>query len=437
MRWACALVLVGLAAGCRFTVRAVDITGGSDLASTGDMAQPVFNDMGVCLCPAGCATSPTPHCKALQPTGPVSASDYDQPGLLGVVVPGMTVTFNTDTGEISGPVTRPAGANVIGGIGFRVAAQAGGPSVGVFSVARFTLADGATMTFTGQNAFALASAGPVEIDGTVDAGCAAGNKPGPGGYAGGAMGTPNGAGMGGGTAGTGDGTLAGGGGGGGYGDIGGSGTGIGSNAGVIWGDLTPATFLLAGGAGGGAGGNNGGAGGAGGGAVQISANDEITVAGKITVGGCGGQGMVKKGGGGGGGAGGAIVLEGARVTLAAAAVLAANGGGGGGGDNGKTGTDGQPSVMAAPGGMGMGMGAAGGAGGASNGMPGQHRTQGGSTPLTAALKFGGGGGGGCGRIAVRAAPNGISDQSSGISPDVSDRNAMGGTETVYGEATFQ
>ena len=438
MRWARALLVVCLAAGCRFTVRAVDITGGSDLATVEDMAHPVFNDMGVCLCLAGCAETPTPHCKALQPSGPVSASDYDQPGLLGVSIAGMTVTFNTETGEIKGPVTRPAGPGITGGIGFRVAAQAGGPSVGVFSVAGFTLANGAIMKFEGKNAFALVSAGTVELDGTVDASCRPMNTPGPGGSLGGTAGMANGGGMGGGTAGGKIATITTGGGGGGYGDIGGSGAvGAGStpNGGVTWGDLTSPTFILAGGAGGGQGGGPGADGGGGGGAVQFASNDELRVAGVITVGGCGGLGMVKKGGGGGGGSGGAIVLEAARVTLAATAVLAANGGGGGGGDGGKTGGNGNPSVMPAAGGLGAGMGGPGGNGGASNGMPGLHFTQGRDVAVGPLIL--GGGGGGCGRIAVRAAPNGITDNSNSISPDVSDTNAMGGKETVYGEAAFQ
>jgi hypothetical protein len=437
MRWArLALVLCAATTSCQFSVRGVDGGGGGVVDLGVDLAGV---DGPPCACATGCSSGPTPHCLALQPTGPVSASDYEQPGLA-AISPNGDIVINTDLGTISGAITRSGGTGVVGGIGFRVAPQSGSASVGVFSVAGLTLKAGAKITLRGTNAFALASSADVTIDGFVDGACS-GTAPGPGGFAGG-MGSNPGLGMGGGGAGQSAAGAASGGGGGGYGDSGGAGGGLltTSNAGVIWGDLRAPMFRLVGGAGGGPGGANGGDGGDGGGAVQLAVNGTLTVRGVIDVGGCGGRQGGKGKGGGGGGAGGAIVLEAAHVTLIRGSVLAANGGGGGGGDDmSMPGAPANPSVTPAIGGTTNSVsGGDGGAGGASNGMPGQRFTHGRDGLLPLGATFGGGGGGGCGRIAVRA-PNhtggGITDDSIAVTPDAADLNTPLGLHfTFYDDA---
>ncbi len=383
-----------------------------------------------------------PRCLHLVPTGPVAASDLTTDGLKMQSV-SADIVVNTDTGAISGGVTRAAGSGVIGGVGFRVATQATGPSVGVFSVAGLTVANTATISFTGSNAFALASAGTLTIHGTINGSCAGPQNPGPGAFAG-ATPTTMAGGPGGGANGA-SGALgaASGGGGGGFGDLGGKGaqgpTLTTTAGGGIYGDLTTATFTLIGGSGGGLGGN-GGLGGPGGGAVQFSVDGDIEIDGVITVGGCGGSGAAA-GAGGGGGAGGAIVLEGAQIALGTSSVVAANGGGGGGAavtDASGNGATGSASTARALGGVGAGLGGSGALGGASGGHPGLHLTQGGDAPALVGLQnAGGGGGGGSGRIALRAYMKHIDDQSTAVTPDLTDTNAAGTHQTSYDTATFQ
>jgi len=454
MRWMRAALVLGVAlSACNFAVLGVDTSGGGDMGDAGavDLAGG-GGDLPACECATGCSETPMHHCLALAPTGPVSAGDYTMSGLAVYNVNG-NITINTDNGAIAGPpsLMRGMGPGVINGIGFHVVAQSGGPSVGVFSVAGLTLSQGFTISITGANAFALASAGPVTINGVVDASCT-GMTAGPGGAAGG-MPKMDGGGstMGAGKAGSGaggGGAPASGGGGAGYGDAGGSGglpQGIAQNGGVPWGDLTSPTFILVGGPGGGGGGAmGGGKGGGGGGAVQFVVNDALTVAGTIDVGGCGGAKAGKTAGGGGGGAGGAIVLEAVHVTLASTAVLAANGGGGGAGDD--MSNDGNPAnanPMPALGGLaGSGAGGDGGNGGASNNQPGAHFTNGrpGGIPVPTANDYGGGGGGGVGRIAIRAlnpTMGGITDNSVAVTPDAADINTVSTHPTIYGAANFQ
>ena len=247
MRWMRA-ALLGFAAltACRFSFTGVDAGGDSsqDMAAPApDLSSGGGGDLA-CSCTTGCGS--TGACLALQPSGAVTAADYGLASLAAYNVTG-NITINTDDGAIVGPpaLSRPAGTGVNKGIGFHVVAQAGGPGVGVFSVAGLTVASGVKVTVTGGNAFALASSDAVTIDGLVDASCT-GLVPGPGGYAGGAAGTDGsgpsaGAGKagqvdsGGGAAG-----AASGGGGGAYGDAGGSGGLFAGqttpNGGVPWGD---------------------------------------------------------------------------------------------------------------------------------------------------------------------------------------------------------
>jgi hypothetical protein len=452
MRWAPALLLgcVGLAA-CSFRVSSIDggsIVGG-DLGVVADLAPVGGADMtgGACAsCPGLCiATTSPPSCQHLVPTGPVVRADFEQPGISAQTVT-SDIVVDTETGAITGGVTRPAGSGVIGGVGFRVAAQPSGPSVGVFSVAGLTVAKSATITFTGANAFALASMGALTIHGTIN-GTASTSTAGPGGSDGGTTTAQSGSGLGGGAPGAAGALNAtSGGGGAGFGDSGGQGAaGIGltvTAGGGIYGDLTLADFTLLGGSGGGVGGARGngmpgGFGGGGGGALQFSVDGDIVIDGVITAGGGGGR--QGGGGGGGGGSGGAIVLEGAHVHLVTGAVIAANGGGGGGGAMGGDGGNGNASTVPAAGGASTApMSSGGGAGGASNGHPGLHFTQGVNAPVLAAMDHdGGGGGGGCGRIALRALMMGIDDQSLAVTPDLSDTNSAGGSLTSYGLSTFK
>ncbi len=456
MRWMRAALLVWAAAtACRFSFNGIDSN--SDMATRpGDLGGGNGDMPSSCTCfagcPSACALSPT-KCQSLQPTGPVTAGDYGMTGL-GPITVGSNVLVNPDTGMITsmppGGLARPGVTGVVGGIGFHVVTQNGGPNVGVFSVASLKVATNVKITVVGGNAFALASAGAVEIDGTIDASCNGPAMFGPGGSAGGTSSMPTAAAPAAGKAGFGGGggKAAGGGGGAAYGDAGGSGalvTGATANGGAPWGDLTTPTFLLIGGSGGGggAGANLGGKGGGGGGAVQLAVNDTLTISGVIDVGGCGGGMAGMNDGGGGGGSGGAIVLEATRVVLASSAVLAANGGGGGGGDNmSMPGADASASVVPAPGGAAVtGAGGDGGNGGASNGMPGQRFTNGRDGLIAdPANDFGGGGGGGVGRIAIRAAnptAGGISDSSSAVTPDAADVNTVGAHPTNYGAANFQ
>jgi hypothetical protein len=450
MQWTRAALLLCVAAtACRFSVLGIDTGASDDMAlSPVDLSMSGGGDMPPCECATGCSETPAHHCLALQPSGPVTPGDYGMTGVKTVTI-NANITINTDTGAITGPpmLMRAAGMGVINGIGFHVVMQSGGPGVGIFSVAGQALATGFKITITGSNAFALASPGPVQLDGFIDASCT-GMTAGPGGFAGGMAASDGGGMAGAGKAGTSAApTAASGGGGGAYGDAGGSGgltTGAMANGGVPWGDLTTAGFILVGGAGGGGGGlPMGGKGGGGGGAVQIAVNDALVITGTIDVGGCGGLHGGKGTGGGGGGAGGAIVLEAVHVTLAASAVLEANGGGGAGGDDKSTnGNDANAGVAPASGGSTTSAtGGNGGNGGASNGMPGQGFTYGrnGTIP-DPTTGFGGGGGGGVGRIAVRAengTMGGISDTSTAVTPGTLDINAIGAHPTIYGNATFQ
>jgi hypothetical protein len=447
MRRLRAFVLLSGLAACHFSIDSVDLPpeGPRDMAPSGNSDMPGGTDMacGAATCPFGCVQTPTPHCRALQPSGVIMSSDFATAGLTVQTSTG-NVVIDTTSGAISGGITRAAGTGVIGGISFRKASQSSGPDVGVFSVAGLTLASGQTLTFTGGNAFALASTGNVVIGGAIDGACHQGT-PGPGGSGGGAI-NAGGGGLGGGSAGPMTPMGASGGGGGGFGDVGGTGAPgqgilIGTGGGNIWSNvMASGALVLVGGSGGGAGGGpSGGVGGGGGGAIQLSINGSLTVSGTIDVSGCGGKhpssGMDA---GGGGGSGGAIVLEAAQISLSSSAILSSNGGGGGGGGDisATDGSDGSPGSTPAPNGKaGGGGGGDGGAGGARGPQAGVHNTEGTNAKGGGPVKFGGGGGGGTGRILFRSltAP---SSQAKIISPDFSDINFDGQKMTISQTATF-
>jgi len=269
-------------------------------------------------------------------------------------------------------------------------------------VTDFQVAQGTTLTATGNSALAVVSTGGASIGGTVDASS-----------------YRNLAQLGAGPAacvfrGRGSDDLSGGGGGAGgsffgVGGVGGTGdandNGSGKAEGAPPADvITTLTSLRGGCAGtpGGTGSQAGGTSGAGGGAVYIASRQMIAVSGIIRATGAGGGGGGVQGGGGGGGSGGAIVLEAPVIMLTSTGKISANGGGGG---------EGGGAAVAQPGGDGN-IEAIPALGGASvGGSPDSNGGDGGSgsAGATAAGSGGvddnagaGGGGGGAGIVWVRS-----------------------------------
>ncbi|MFN0251299.1 MAG: hypothetical protein ACKV2T_30770 [Kofleriaceae bacterium] len=322
-----------------------------------------------------------------------------------ITITGGTATFNTQTGAITGAMTRPAGIGVLNGIAFRTAG-----ALGVFTFHALEIAPSGIIRFVGTRAVAFVVGTSATIDGVIDGagGCdGISSCAGPGGGTGGFTTPALGCGPGGGSM-----TDDCGGGGGGGGTAGANG-GAGAGPGGIGGPACIATTAepLVGGSGGGAGDAGmaapGAPGGGGGGGFQLSALEVITLRGTIDMGGGGGGGGPVAAGsssaGSGGGAGGAILLEAPDVTLTPSAHLAANGGGGGGGGDtqtqiaGMNGARGGTSTTPASGGMAGGGSATAGGAGAAGTIGAQ---AGGDTPVTGNA---GGGGGGVGVIYLRAA----------------------------------
>lgn len=359
-------------------------------------------------CPLGCSAEGDAHC-----VGPVPSNGVDiallEPVRGTTSIDGAT-TFNTDTGEIVGDLSRAAGTGLVSGIGYYSQVQGGVP-VGVFVFRSLAVAKGVQVSFTGARGVVfLVDSASIAGDLDLDAGHGRQDLPGAGGGAGStergmaggcAPGTRDGAGK--------DGTQSdlydSGAGGGGHVDDGAPG-GAGGNGATSPGDGGPmcadADFLqpLIGGGGGGKGAPGASAtaasGGGGGGAIQITALNQLTVSGVIHASGAGGEGgtmSISNGGGGaGGGAGGSILLESPILTLTGA-TLAAKGAGGGGdggaqpvlpGQNGGTSAEVPQGSIAND--------AGGGTGGANSGP---------DVGTTGAYD-GGGGGGGRGRIVLRS-----------------------------------
>jgi hypothetical protein len=279
------------------------------------------------------------------------------------------------------------------------------PAGRVISVERITINAGATLRVVGAYPLIIASWGTLEVTGEIDASSAAS----PGAGANPSDCASHAAVVGGSST-----AGASGGGGGGFQGAGGRGGNGGGGTPGNGGASVAAAPLLLGGCPGARGGNgdaqNAGAGGAGGGAVQLTAKQSITIAGRVHAGGAGGGGATgSDGAGGGGGAGGMIGLEAPAVTVTATGILAANGGGGGQGENTSPGGTGQPgaaSLTAAAGGAGGdgGPGGAGSAGAILSGAQGQGSNDG-----------AGGGGGGAGYITIRSGSRQL-DGSARISP---------------------
>ena len=405
------------------------------------------------VCSDGCSGEGVPHCKQLDPGGVAEPGDYEQTGLVEVIIPAdATAVFNTDTGEINLPA-RPGGTGVMTGIGFRQATQTGTTiSVGIFSMKSLTVSDNAILDVVGSRPMSIVTSGDIVINGTIDVlgSCQVGS-PVAGGFAGGASksdGGNAGGGMGGGKPGLHPASGTGGGGGGGYGEGGGDGATTSVNAtsggpgGLRFGDLAGNDPILVGGSGGasGAGGlaSSGGAGGSGGGAVQLASNASITVgsSGIIQAGGChGSPGIGIPTAGGGGGSGGSVLLEGRTVQISSGATIAANGGAGAGGGAGEVGEDGHDNADVAQGGAG-GKGSSQGTAGGNGGHTGSLAGAPGEAP-TMMNNQGGGGGGGVGRIALKSKTGSVPLAGAVLSPEVGETSQGHPSPATVGLAQFR
>ncbi len=366
-------------------------------------------------CSLGCMPqSPGARCFEVDPSNGVGITSAA--GLTtDITINGGTATFNTDSGAISGVLTRAAGVGVNADIAFELRTTGTQP-IGVWTFHRLGLNSGATIRFTGARSAVFVSGTDAAIGGTIDGSGGCGGDPmcaGPGAGLGGNTLAATGCGPGGigvsASTGTGDGG-GGGGGGRGAGGVGGMG-GTDGTPGLAGGACVASLVEpLVGGAGGGTGGNGAAAlckGGGGGGALQITALDEITVDGTIAMGGSGGEGgrpdlsLANGGAGCGGGAGGSILLEALTVKINITGVLAANGGAGGGGASlgtaGGRGASGgltaTPAIGGPAAGPNSGIGGTGAAGAMAAGVG-----------ATSANSNGGAGGGAIGAIYVRTKP---------------------------------
>ena len=446
---------------------------GDDMTITADLSGPCTSNDNACLdgstlsscnangvgftttnCVAGCAATPTPHCQVLTPSGSVASSDLTMTGVMPVTFPAGETRLNSDTGAITGMITRPANTintNVetsTNGIAFHQKTVNSIP-VGVFTFADVTVQNGATIKIIGTAAVALVSQKNFVMSGVIEARpmdgtgaiCPSGNVvAGPGGNIGGAAGHGGpssmsplpGAGPGGGGAGVVSLMVT---------PSGGSGAGHAGIGGTASCGCYNGMAQLPGSGGvaftnapqGGSGGGGGGAaaGGGGGGSIQIDAAGVITIGDGtglqgINAGGCGGQGA---NGGGGGGAGGRVFLEAPYVQIGAQAALAANGGGGGGQAS-STNYDGSPGGldnMPAYGGGSSKFVSVSGNGGAGDSVVGT------SAPVCSSgcgPSPGLGGGGSAGRIVINAAGTPAINAQGILSPSVASGAAAFGTATV-------
>ncbi len=327
------------------------------------------------------------------------------------------VTFDVDTGEISGAFLRAPVVGIVAGIEYSQATF-GAASHGVFEMRSLAVSPAGVIRLRGARSAVFLVNSTVRIEGKIDGsgGCADPNArscAGPGGGEG-SMAPAVATGCAPGNPGATDLTTGGdgGGGGGGGGQSGGNGgTEIVMTKSIAGGTGGPRCVVaelepLLGGGGGGGGGRGtapqGASGGGGGGALQITAFGAITIIGSIVMSGAGGEGGTRDpatangGAGGGGGAGGSVLLEAPQLTISG--TLAANGGGGGGSSNaligGQPGANGGIGTVPAAGGAGAGAAGAGGNGGAIGVEP--------ESGVSTSNVNAGAGGGGAGRIFLRS-----------------------------------
>ncbi|MGE0547742.1 MAG: hypothetical protein AB7R00_11825 [Kofleriaceae bacterium] len=403
--------------------------GGGDAMVMPDAAEPLIDAQVGCLCTdaenIACDGNPATTCAA----GCITEGDAarcrevipsnNAPRDVSMVSDHITIdapsTFNTDTGEVSGSVTRAAGEGLGSGIVFTLTTSQGA-QLGVFIMDKLTVAATGSIELIGSRSAVFIVATTATIAGDVDgsAGCVGDvSCAGPGGGAGAAYNVTAGG------CGPGDGGLrnalddgdsGGGGGAGGLaGKPGGSSGPLAAGTGGVA-CVAPALEPLFGGSGGGGGGpGDTGAtlrGGGGGGALQITAFEKLIVSGTINMGGAGGSGGVRASAesnaaaGSGGGGGGSVLLEAPEVEVTG--IVAANGGAGGGGGSpvgsGAAGGNAMVSGSQAVGGnpAGFGGNSKGGNGGALAGVATK------ATDVADEDDDGGGGGGGAGTIYIRS-----------------------------------
>ena len=323
-----------------------------------DLLRPLVDKaVPVCVglsCPLGC-NKPQNRCYRLKPSNYDVKASYQQ-ATAGLSVSGKA-TIDTTNGQImvDSKVVRQANKlGLHGGIYWERKSQgAGYPGLSIFVLKSLEVDKGALLTVTGADALAIYATGNIKVVGNMSAsgsGLYAGAGGGAGGKSNGASGAAcfTGHGLGGNQAGQGNNQVEAGGGGGGRLVAGGKGGDSsyyakpkGGAGGLANGNktLTPLYGGCGGGAGGGpdtagVAGGAGGYGGGGGGAIQLSANGQVTISGRVVTGGAGGEGGHGGGGGGGGGSGGAIMME--AISFTHAGFLTANGGGGGSGSGSAT-----------------------------------------------------------------------------------------------------
>lgn len=362
------------------------VVGGNDIDASSDTSTdgPEFDCTGWTPRHFDACTIPTP-------TGPL------------MLATAGVYTYDTTAATLTGP----GGATIAPPPSMMVA------SGRVISVKELVVAAGSTLRVSGASPLIVASWGTIQISGTINASSTttpaftgAGSNP--------AACATHVA-----TAGTNNNNGGGGGGGGSLQGAGGpGGTGDGGNGPGGQGGIAVAPPLLVGGCSGAVGGTGaapGGVAGKGGGAVQLTARMAvaITATARLHAGGSAGvAGQTDNGGGGGGGSGGMVGLQGATISVASGAILAANGGGGGEGSGGQQGLNGQDariSVTPATGGNGGSDAGDGGAGGARTPLNGIAGGNDGSLG-------GGGGGGGAGYIVVTSPVAAAIDAGAVLSP---------------------
>lgn len=166
----------------------------------------------------------------------------------------------------------------------------------------------------------------------------------------------------------------------------------------------------------------------GGGAIQVSAQETLSINGVVAAPGGGGSGGPVAGGANGGGSGGAVLLEARRIAVAAGASVTANGGGGGEGGAsavfvGEDGSSGARSSSRPAGGGDSPVVISGGPGGGGASRDAAATNGGSGGSLLAGSGGGGGGGGGAGRIRFSASEGCSLAGSSILSPAATSNRA--------------
>ena len=113
-------------------------------------------------CSLGCSTSGGAHCERVIPANGVPVDFVDSVSVATTVTGGIAI-FNTDTGEITGVVTRTAGAGVNANIRYE---QVG--SLGVFAFAGFAVDPSGEVRFFGSRPAVFYAGGDLSVGGKID-----------------------------------------------------------------------------------------------------------------------------------------------------------------------------------------------------------------------------------------------------------------------------